>query len=266
MSTGDKTKMGLAIELSGLRALVTGSGQGVGLGIARMLASAGAEVVVNDLGAERAAAAADGIRAAGGKAIAATFDVTSYAAVTAGIDGVGGIDILVNNAGNAGGEGWPGMRAFVETEPADWEPFLRVNLYGVMNCVRAALPHMIEKRYGRIVTIVSDAGRIGESHMGAYCAAKAGAAGLTRGVAREVGRHGITANNIALGTMRTPMSEALWSNPDSPQAKALLKPYIIRRPGDPSDPAGLTAYLVSPMASWITGQTFPVNGGFSVTQ
>jgi NAD(P)-dependent dehydrogenase (short-subunit alcohol dehydrogenase family) len=258
--------MGLAIELDGLRALVTGSGQGVGLGIAQMLANGGAEVVVNDLSDERAAQAADAIRAAGGKAITATFDVTSYDAVAAGVKQVGGVDILVNNAGNAGGLGWPGMKAFVETEPADWEPFLRVNLYGVMNCVRAVLPRMVEKRYGRIVTIVSDAGRIGESHMGAYCAAKAGAAGLTRGVAREVGRYGITVNNIALGTMRTPMSEALWANPDSPQAKALMKPYIIRRPGDPSDPAGLTAYLVSPMASWITGQTFPVNGGYSVAQ
>lgn len=258
--------MGLAIQLDGLRALVTGSGQGVGLGIAQMLASAGAEVVVNDLSDERAAAAADGIRATGGKAITATFDVTSYGAVTEGINRVGGVDILVNNAGNAGGVGWPGMQVFVETEPADWEPFLRVNLYGVMNCVRAALPRMIEQRYGRIITIVSDAGRIGESRMGAYCAAKAGAAGLTRGVALEVGRYGITVNNISLGTMRTPMSEALWSNPDDPLAKALMKHYTIRRPGDPSDPAGLIAYLVSPMASWITGQTFPVNGGFSVTQ
>lgn len=258
--------MGLEIDLAGRKALVTGSGQGVGLGIAQMLASAGAHVVVNDLSEERAAAAVESIRDAGGAASAATFDVTSYAAVTAAVQNLGGVDILVNNAGNAGGVGWPGMKPFAETEPEDWDPFLRVNLYGVMNCVRASLPHMIERRWGRIVTIVSDAGRIGESHMGAYCAAKAGAAGLTRGVAREVGRHGITVNNIALGTMRTPMSEALWSNPDAPQAKALMKSYIVRRPGDPADPAGLTAYLVSPMASWITGQTIPVNGGYSIAQ
>lgn len=258
--------MGLAIELDGLRALVTGSGQGVGLGIAKTLAAAGAEVVVNDLSEERAAAAADEIRTAGGKVATAIFDVTRYDAVAAAIERVGGVDVLVNNAGNAGGVGWPGMKPFAETEPSDWEPFLRVNLYGVMHCVRAALPHMIAMRYGRIVTIVSDAGRIGESHMGAYCAAKAGAAGLTRGIAREVGRHNVTVNNISLGTMRTPMSEGMWSNPDSPQAKALLKQYMIRRPGDPSDPAGLTAYLASPMASWITGQTFPVNGGYSVGQ
>lgn len=258
--------MGLEIKLDGLRALVTGSGQGVGLGIARTLATAGAEVVVNDLDPERAAAAVEGIRAAGGKAVAAPFDVTSHEAVCEGIRAVGGVDVLVNNAGNAGALGWPGMAPFVETEPQDWEPFLRVNLYGVMYCVRASLPHMIEKRYGRIITIVSDAGRIGEPNMAAYCAAKAGAAGLTRGIAREVGRYGITVNNIALGTMRTPMSEPLWADPDSPQAKAILKPYVIRRPGSPDDPAGLTAYLASPMASWITGQTFPVNGGYSIAQ
>ena len=258
--------MGLAIELNGLKALVTGSGQGVGLGIARTLAAAGAEVVINDLSEERASAAAEAVRAEGGQAVVSCFDVTRYDAVAAALSQLGGVDVLVNNAGNAGGVGWPGMKPFAETDPADWEPFLRVNLYGVMNCVRAALPHMIAKGYGRIVTIVSDAGRIGESHMGAYCAAKAGAAGLTRGVAREVGRHGITVNNISLGTMRTPMSEGMWSNPDSPQAKALMRQYMIRRPGDPSDPAGLTAYLASPMASWITGQTFPVNGGYSVGQ
>jgi 3-oxoacyl-[acyl-carrier protein] reductase len=101
--------------------------------------------------------------------------------------------------------------------------------------------------------------------MAAYCAAKAGAAGFSRGVAIEVGRHNITVNNIALGTMRTPVSAALWDdNPqDNPQAQAILSKYVVRRPGDPDDVAGLALYLASPMASWITGQTYPVNGGIS---
>ncbi len=256
--------MGVDIELDGRRALVTGAGQGVGEAIAHLLAAAGAEVAVNDVVAERAQEVVDAIGAAGGRALAAPFDVTDYEAVTAGIEGVGGVDILVNNAGNAGTAGFGALTPLVRTEPADWEPYLKVNLYGVMHCVRAALPAMIEKRWGRVITIISDAGRVGDPNMAAYCAAKAGAAGFCRGVAHEVARHAITVNNIALGTMRTPVSAHMWDNVDQfPQAKELMKHYLVRRPGEPDDVAGLVLYLATPMASWITGQTYPVNGGFS---
>ena len=100
---------------------------------------------------------------------------------------------------------------------------------------------MIEAGWGRIVTIVSDAGRVGESGMAAYGAAKAGAAGFTRGLAMEVGRHGITANAVSLGTMRTPMTEALWSDGDPERQRAILRRYAIRRPGEPEDVAGMVA-------------------------
>jgi len=256
--------MGVDIDLDGLRALVTGAGQGVGAGIAALLAAAGAEVAVNDVDLDRAGAVVDRITAAGGRAVAVPFDVTDYPAVVAGIDGLGGIDILVNNAGNAGTVGWAGLAPLVETLPEDWESYLRVNLYGVMYCVRAALPQMIERSWGRVITIISDAGRVGESHMAAYCAAKAGAAGFSRGVAHEVGRYGITVNNVALGTMRTPISAAAWDDPDQhPRTHALLQRYIIRRPGEPDDAAGLVLYLASRMSSWVTAQTYPVNGGYS---
>lgn len=255
--------MGIEIDLGGSRALVTGAGQGVGETIAAWFAVAGAEVLVNDFVEERAEAVASAIRDRGGRAVAVPFDVTDYDAVVAALDRHGGVDVLVNNAGNAGTAGWAGLATLVETEPADWDAYLRVNLYGVMYCVRAALPPMIERKSGRVVTIVSDAARTGESHMAAYAAAKAGAAGFCRSVAHEVARHGITVNNIALGTMRTPVSADFWDDPDNPRAKELLKQYLVRRPGEPEDAAGLALYLASPMASWITGQTYPVNGGFS---
>jgi 3-oxoacyl-[acyl-carrier protein] reductase len=123
---------------------------------------------------------------------------------------------------------------------------------------------MIERRWGRVITIISDAGRVGEPSMGAYAAAKGGAAALTRSVAREVGRYGITANNISLGTMRTPLSEERWATASESDKAALLKPYIVRRPGSPDDVAGLALYLASPAGEWITAQTYPVNGGYSV--
>ena len=256
--------MAVELDLSGRRALITGAGQGVGRGLALTFAAAGAEVLVNDVRAERAEAVAHDVRDAGGAAVPITFDVTNFPAVSEAIAAVGRVDVLVNNAGNAGADGFTERRPFAETDPGEWEPFLRVNLYGVMNCTRAALPGMVERQWGRIVTIVSDAGRTGDPNGAAYAASKAGAAGLTRSIALENGRHGITANNIALGTMRTPLSEPLWAEyADSPQAKAVLRNYVIRRPGTPEDVAGLAVLLASEHGTWVTGQTIPVNGGFS---
>jgi 3-oxoacyl-[acyl-carrier protein] reductase len=257
----------LQIGLTGRRALITGAGQGVGRGLAHAFATAGAKVIVNDLRAERAEAVVDEIQAAGGEADTAVFDVTDFDAVTKAVAAQDTIDILLNNAGNAGAEGFTGRGRFAESDPSDWEPYLRVNLYGAMYCTRAVLPAMIEHKWGRIVTIVSDAGRTGDANGAAYAASKAGAAGLTRSIAAENGRHGVTANNIALGTMRTPMTEQLWAeHADSPQAKAILQNYAIRRPGNPDDAAALAVLLASDHGSWITGQTIPVNGGFSFAQ
>ena len=253
----------MQLDLTGRRVLVTGGGQGVGRGIALAAAAAGATVAVNDLSPERAGAVVDEVTAQGGRAVAAVFDVTDFSAVRAGVEAVGGVDVLVNNAGNAGATGFGGRGPFAETEPADWEPYLQVNLYGTMHCARAALPGMIAQGWGRIITIVSDAGRTGDTYMAAYSAAKAGAAGLSRALARENGRHGITVNNISLGTMRTPVTEALWADPDNDQAKAMMRSYVVRRPGTPDDVASLTVFLASEHASWITGQTYPLNGGFS---
>jgi NAD(P)-dependent dehydrogenase (short-subunit alcohol dehydrogenase family) len=260
--------MTLQFDLSNRRVLITGAGQGVGRGLAEAFSAAGATVLVNDLRGDRAEAVADELRAAGGDAVAVPFDVTDYRAVVEAIAhttaDAGPADILVNNAGNAGAEGFAGRMPFADTTPADWDPFLQVNLYGVLHCTRAVLPTMVERQWGRVVTIVSDAGRTGDAGGAVYAAAKAGAAGLTRSIALENGRYGVTANNIALGTMRTPLTEPLWGQmADSPQAKAILSGYPIRRPGLPEDVAYLAVLLASDHGSWITGQTLPVNGGYS---
>jgi len=251
--------VGFEIELDGLRALVTGAGQGVGLAVARYLAVAGAHVVVNDVVAERAEAAAAELTALGCAASALPFDVTDFGAVTGALARTRGVDIIVNNAGNAGAGGWVRPALVADSDPAEWERFIKVNLYGPMHVTRAALPYMIDKRWGRVITIVSDAGRIGEPGMAAYCAAKAGAAGFARGVAREVGRYQITVNNVALGSMTTP--ETAGRPADDPAVNR----YIVRRFGEPEDAAGMVLYLASRLSSWVTGQTIAVNGGYSVT-
>ncbi|WP_163796063.1 SDR family NAD(P)-dependent oxidoreductase [Mycolicibacterium sediminis] len=255
--------MTLQLNVSGRRVAITGAGQGVGRGLALAFAAAGAEVLINDLRGERADSVVEEVLAAGGTASALPFDVTDYQAVTDAFATAGTVDVLVNNAGNAGADGFLTGRRFAATEPVDWEPFLRVNLYGVLHCSRAALPAMVDRGWGRIITIVSDAGRTGDPNSAAYATAKAGAAGFTRSIAVEMGRYGITANNIALGTMRTPLTEPLWSQPDAPQAKAILRNYAIRRPGIADDVTHLAVLLASEHGSWITGQTLPVNGGFS---
>jgi 3-oxoacyl-[acyl-carrier protein] reductase len=135
-----------------------------------------------------------------------------------------------------------------------------------MNCVHAVLPGMIAAKWGRIVTVVSDASRVGEAQMAAYGAAKSGAAGFSRCIAHEVARHGITVNNISLGTMRTPISAAFWDSTEDAavaQRKAMMASYLVRRPGEPEDPAWVVAMLASPHSAWVTGQTIPVNGGYS---
>lgn len=248
------------------RALVTGAGQGVGRAIAMALAGAGATVAVNDIIYDRAREVAEEIGQAGGQADEAVFDVTDWKAVAAGVQRVSPVDVLVNNAGNAGAEGFSGMRPFAESDPGDWERYVRINLYGVMNCTRAVLPEMISGRGGRIITIISDAARNGETNLAPYAAAKAAAAGFSRSVAREVGRHGITVNCVALAAMFTPTTERPEGDPTFSVEKTekQMKSYIIRRKGRPEDVAGLVTYLAGPTASWITGQTYPVNGGYTL--
>ncbi|EYS90415.1 oxidoreductase [Cupriavidus sp. SK-4] len=256
-------------DLNGKIAAVTGAGQGVGREVALHFARSGAgAVIVNDFYAERAQVVVEEIRALGAKAVAAVCDVTDQAQVKAvfaqATDEAGGsIDILVNNAGNSGVNPDPEARKhFWEVGEAAWDSFIRVNFYGVINCTAAVVPGMIEKNAGRIITIISDAGRVGEPNLEIYSGAKAGAAGFMRGAARALGRYNITANCVAISATATPAIAArLEADPD--RKKKMLSNYVIRRVGQPEDVANMVLFLASGSSSWITGQTYPVNGGFS---
>lgn len=254
------------LKLVGRVALVTGAGQGVGAEIARNLANHGAAVVVNDFYRDRAETIAQELTSAGASAIHLAADVSDYDDVQTMFDTArkhfGHIDILVNNAGNAGPTGSIVESVpFWETSPDDWERWMKVNYYGVLNTTRVALPGMVERQFGRIITIVSDAGRVGEPNFVVYSGAKAGATALMRSVAKAVGQYQITANSIALATIETPTTAPVIEDPAT--RKAMLKHYVIRRLGQPADAAGLALFMASDAASWITGQTYPVNGGYS---
>ena len=244
-------------DLTGRTALVTGSGQHVGAGIARSLAAQGATVIVNDIVAARAQQTADEIVDAGGAARISAFDVTDYAQVVtafaAATEELGAIDILVNNAGNGGAVGMA-MKQFKDMEPSDWDAPIDVNLYGVLNCTRAAINGMRDRNGGRVITISSGAGitglRIGVSP---YAAGKGGAIGFMRHLAMENARRGVTANTLALGLMT--------GNEESEVTKGLAAQVPVGRLGRPGDIGPFCVYLASDEAQWFTGQTVHVNGG-----
>jgi NAD(P)-dependent dehydrogenase (short-subunit alcohol dehydrogenase family) len=216
-------------------------------------------VVVNDIVAERAEATVDEIRSAGGTATAVGFDVTDYDDVVAGIAKataeVGPVDILVNNAGNGGAAGMRPTQ-FRESDPASWRGPVDVNLYGVMNCSRAVINPMVDRGWGRIITIASGAGTTGLNiGVSPYGGGKGGAIGFMRHLAVENARAGVTANTLAIGLM---------GMPDPTVTASLARQIPVGRTGVPEDIGYACAYLASTEAEWMTGQTIELNGG-SVT-
>ena len=249
-------------DLDGHVALVTGAGQGMGVGIARALAERGAVVAVNDLEAERAEAVAAQLRADGAVAVAAPFDVTDRAAVEARLAAAeaalgGRVDILVNNAGVPTGMG---LTTFRDLHPDEWRRYVDLNLYGSLNCIKAVIDGMCDRGWGRIVQISSGAGRAGLA-MGVslYGASKSGIEGFVRHLSQEVARDGVTVNALALGLMDNSVPGG--ESPDSPLMQAMAKTVPVGRLGRPDDVGAAVVYLASEEASWMTGQTVDLNGG-----
>jgi NAD(P)-dependent dehydrogenase (short-subunit alcohol dehydrogenase family) len=246
-------------DLTGRVALVTGAGQSVGAGIAETLAESGAAVAVNDLFADRAEAAAKMIADAGGRAVRAPFDVTDLDAVLAGVRQVevdlGPVDILVNNAGIVQ-DGPRGLVKFRDLDPAEWHRSIDLNLYGVMNCVKATIDGMCERGFGRVVTISSGAGVQGLAiGVSTYAAGKAGAIGFMRHLALETAQFGVTANTLALGLMENAAGRGVPG----------LRPAApVGRAGTGRDVGAAVVWLAAE-GEWVTGQTIGINGGSSTT-
>ncbi len=216
------------------------------------LAAAGAAVAVNDVHPDRAERVAAQLDAAGSSAVPAAADVTDFAAVRRMVDEVAGalgpVDVLVNNAGIPH-EGFT-LRAFRDMPVEDWDKFVRLNLYGVLHCTKATLDGMCERGWGRVVTVSSEAGRVGlPTGVSLYGAGKAAAIGFSRHLALELVGTGVTVNCVALGLMAT--------GPDDHRKP----PWPTARLGEPADVAAAVRFLASPAASWVTGQVLGINGG-----
>ena len=251
--------MAVSIDLSGRSAIGTGGGRGIGRETALLLARAGAHLTIADLDAASAEAVAGEARALGVQALGVRTDVTSVAdaqaMAQAALAAHGRIDILVNNAAR-----WT-IKLFKDMTPQDYDNDIRVTLYGAIHCSRAVLDTMSAQKYGRIVNLISDAGRIGEPYLTVYSAAKAGVAGFTKALAKEIARYNVTVNGVAPGTTNTPGAAEFIATAGGEEK--LAKAYPLRRLGQPLDIANAILFLSSDMSSYMTGQIFSVSGGYS---
>jgi len=237
---------------------VTGSGRGIGRAIALRLAADGARVAVADLDGASAARTAEEI---GKSAVALSIDVVDSASVRAAVaeaeKRLGPIHVLVNNAG------WDKVEPFVKSEESTWDRVLAINLKGPIICARAVLDGMIERRAGRIVSLGSDAGRVGSTGEAVYSAAKAGVIGFSKTLAREVARYGISVNVVCPGPTDTPLFQGIAA--ENPKLMGALERAIpFGRLGRPEEIAAAVAFLASDDAAFITGQTLSVSGGLSM--
>jgi 3-oxoacyl-[acyl-carrier protein] reductase len=274
--------MALEIDLTGRVALVTGGSRGLGREDALVLARAGADVVIADIQIESdesgdaaeygilaQAARAQGlvysertaseIAALGRRSAALKCDVTDrdqvHATVAQVVDEFGSVDMLVNNAATLDHVG-----QLSDQVPELWERDLRVNLTGAFNCAQAVWPHMVEREWGRIVNMASVAGTLGGFGQASYSTTKAGLLGLTKTLALEGARHGITANAIVPGIIGT---EA-FNFGNAAMNERMVKRTALRRPGEPADIANAIAFLCSDLAAYITGVALEVDGGISL--
>ena len=261
----------MELGLKGKSVIVTGGGSNIGRAIVLAFAKEGSNIVIAELDEEQGKKVAAEANSVGGKTIVVKTDVTNFdqvqAMVKKTIAEFGAVDVLVNNVG------WDLTQLFVETTPEFWEKIININYKGMIHCTKAVLDHMIERNGGNIVSIGSDAGRIGEYKEAVYGGCKGAQIAFSKAVARETGRYGIRLNMVCPG-MTIPTtddevgSESMWKVgfqffSDEMKEKAIKK-YAIRRLGRPEDIANAVVFIASDAASFITGQTLSVSGGYSM--
>jgi 2-hydroxycyclohexanecarboxyl-CoA dehydrogenase len=246
------------MKLNDSIAIVTGAASGIGLATAQGLAQAGAIVVLGDIADDKGEQAAAAIRAAGQHAEYLRCDVTDAASVNAFRDTVlarhGRVDIVANVAG------WGKIQPFLENDDAFIDRVVELNFMGTLRVVRAFLPGMVERKRGKIVNVSSDAGRVGSTGETVYSGAKGGVIAFTKGLAREMARHNITANCVCPGPTDTPLLQAV---PEK-HREAFLRAIPMRRFAQPSDIADAVTFFASSRSDYITGQVLSVSGGLSM--
>ena len=244
--------------LAGQTAIVTGGGQGIGRGIALKLALLGADVALFEVNAKTAEATASEIRTLGRAALAFPVDVTDFdrviAATREAAEKLGRLDILVNNVG------WTRNEPFTLNQPETWQKVVALNFLSVLYCTRAALAHMIPSGGGCIISVASDAARVGTPREAVYAGAKAAVIGFSKSLAVEVAGHKITVNVVSPSTTDTPLIREILT-PEQIARREKANP--LGRLGAPEDIANAVAFFALPESGYITGQVLSVNGGSS---
>ena len=249
------------MKLQGMTAIVAGGGRGIGRALVLALAREGAQVAVADILGENAETVKREVEAGGGKALAFQVDLTNRAEVNRMVEGVlaatGRLDILVNNAG------WDKLEPFLDSAEETWEKVLAVNFKSVLYACKAALPAMVAQNKGKIISISSDAGRVGSSGEAVYAGAKAAIIAFSKSLAREVARYQINVNVVCPGLTEAPLLEK--SREEAPKViEAITRSIPLRRTGTPEDIAEAVLFLASPASDYITGQTLSVSGGLTM--
>jgi 2-hydroxycyclohexanecarboxyl-CoA dehydrogenase len=243
-------------------ALVTGGGRGIGRAVAEGLAGDGFQIVIADLRREESEEVVQAIDGAGGRALAVECDVADSASVANAVNAAnarfGHVDVLVNNAG------WDDLKPFLETDEAFWDRIIDINFKGPLRFTRLVLAGMVERRYGRIVNIGSDAGRVGSSLESVYSGAKGGLIAFTKTIAREHARHGITANVVCPGPTDTPFMRETMADKADAVIGAMVKSVPMRRLAEPPEVAGAVRFFAAEHAAYVTGQTLSVSGGLTM--
>ena len=248
-------------RLTGKVALITGAAQGIGRAIATRLAEEGAKVAIADIQEDVAAKTAADLKSAALQAKAIKLDVTSLDSAIAAVATVerelGPVDILVNNAG------WDKLEPFVESTPDTWERVIAINFRGVLNCCKAVIPGMQARGGGKIVSISSDAGRVGSLGEAVYSGCKAGIIAFSKTLARELARNKININVVCPGPTETALLRGVMDK--QPKViEAMLRGIPMRRLGQPQDLAGAVAFFASADADYATGQVISISGGLTM--